>query len=70
MGEQVIHQLRPGETTPDTFCGMLLQNADEMEHIACVVQWKSGKTDVFQTMMTDGDVAWLRWVFDQEFRPD
>lgn len=65
-----IHNIRPGETTPQTFCGMLLEHSGEMEHIACVVQWKSGQTDVFQTSMNDGDVAWLRWVFDQEFRPD
>ena len=45
MGDNVLRQLRAGETTPQTFCGMLLENADEMEAIACVVTWKDGTTD-------------------------
>lgn len=70
MGKRIIEQLRPGETTPETFCAMLLQHADEMEHIVAVVQWNEGPAQVFQTTMTNRDLAWLRWVFDQEFRPD
>jgi hypothetical protein len=70
MGKRVIEQLYPNETTPETFCAMLLQHSDEMENIACVVDWKDGPTEVYQTTMNNRDVAWLRWVFMHEFNPE
>ena len=58
-----------GESTPPVFCAKLMEMSDEIENIACVVQYKDGKTHVFSNSMRGGDVAWLRWCFDQEFRP-
>lgn len=69
MGKRVIEQLHPGKTTPETFCAMLLQHADEIEDIAAVVHWKEGSTEIYQTTMTNEQVTWMRWVFDQDFRP-
>jgi len=66
----VIQQLRAGETTPKTFCGMLVEHSDEMKHIACVITYKDGTSAVFNTTMTDFEKAWMRWCFDQDFRPD
>jgi GH43 family beta-xylosidase len=70
MGRRIIEQLHPGKTTPETFCAMLLQHADEMENIVSVVEWKSGRTEIFQTTMNNRDVAWIRHVFIEDFKPD
>lgn len=70
MGERVIEQLHPGRTTPETFCAMLNQHSDEMQDIVAVVHWKDGSTDVFQTTIKHAQMAWMRWVFDQDFRPE
>lgn len=59
-----------GDTTPAVFCAKLSEVAEDIESIACVVQYKDGKTSVLSTTMPNGDIAWLRWVFDQEFRPE
>ena len=63
-----IHMLI-GHTTPTVFCAKLTEVADEIENIACVVKYKTGETHVFNTAMDDGEKAWFRWVFDQDFRP-
>lgn len=63
-----------GDTTPEVFCSQLMEMADQIENIVVVVKFKNdehglGETEVFNTVMTNGDKAWLRWVFDQDFRP-
>ena len=70
MSKRVLEQLHPGKTKPETFCAMLLEQSDEIEDIVAVVHWKSGSTDVFNTTMNHGQIAWMRWVFDQDFRPE
>jgi hypothetical protein len=59
-------------TSPKAFCGMLLEHSDDIEHIACVIQWKrdakgepSTLTNVAATQMTLIQAAWLKWVFNK-----
>lgn len=59
-----------GDATPPVFCAKLMEMSEDIEGIACVVKLKDGKTKVFNTNMTSGDMAWFRWVFDQDFRPE
>jgi hypothetical protein len=61
-------------TSPKTFCGMLLERADEIDHIACVIQWNrdaDGKettlTNIANTKMTLGQKAWMKYCFDDQF---
>lgn len=58
-----------GDTTPPVFCAKLTQVAEEMKHIAVVVEYKNGNTHVYHTAMTNGAKAWFRWIFDTQFRP-
>lgn len=58
-----------GDDTPAVFCARLLEAAEDIENIACVVEYKDGKTCVHSTTMNKGSLAWLRWIFDQDFRP-
>ena len=51
------------------FLQKLLDEADQIESLAVVVNWDNGSTAVYHTTMTNRDIAWLRWVFDQELRP-
>ena len=58
----------PGQrTSPPAFCGMLMEIAEEIENIACVVKYKNGEVNVFSTRMPLKEATLLRWVFDQEF---
>jgi hypothetical protein len=59
-----------GPTSIPVFCAKLTEIAENIEHIACVVQYKDQSTEVLSSHMSSGDVAWLRWVFDQDFRPE
>ena len=70
MSDRVVNQLFSGQTTPKTFCGMLVEQSDEIENIACVIHWKDGNTTIANTTMKNEDKAWFRWVFDQDFRPE
>lgn len=63
-------QMIKGDTNPVVFCAKLTEIADEIENMACVVQYKNGNTKTFSTAMKNGDLAWLHWCFDQDFRPD
>ena len=63
-------QMLKGETTPPVFCAKLTEIADDIDDIACVVLLNDGKTHVYHTTMNNGAITWLRWVFDQDFRPD
>ena len=65
-----IEQHPSSDTTPETFCAMLAEQGKQMKHIACVVLWDDDTTEVFNTKMKNSDIAWLRYVFDQDFRPD
>lgn len=74
LRRRVIRTLPGQKTSPRAFCGMLLELADDIEHIACVIQWKRNAqgepttfTNTASTEMTLGQAAWLRWIFDQEF---
>lgn len=58
-----------GESTPEVFCAKLMELSDEIVNIACVVQFKND-TLVFSNAMSNGNITWLRWVFDQNFRPE
>ena len=69
MTETKIRQHPASPTSVETFIAMLGELSDDIEHIACVVQYKNGQSEVFNTQMTSGNIAWLRWVFDQDFRP-
>ena len=69
MSSSKITMLK-GDTTPEVFCAKLLEMAGEIENVACVVLLKDSSTAVFSTAMSHGDTAWLRWVFDQDFRPE
>lgn len=59
-----------GYATPEVFCAKLTEVAEDVENIACIVQYKDGSSHVFSTTMSNGDIAWLRWVFMEEFKPD
>lgn len=59
-----------GNTTPPVFCAKLMEISKDIESIACVVKLKDGKTHIFNTTMSSGDMTWFRWVFDQDFRPE
>ncbi len=63
-------QMLKGNTTPPVFCAKLTEMADEIEYIVCAVQYKTGEASVFSTPMPNKDVAWLRWVLSQDFRPE
>lgn len=54
-------------TAPKTFAGILVEHGDEIQHIACVIQWKSGETTVNNTQVTLGEAAWLDYVFRRDF---
>ncbi len=62
-----IQQLH-GPMTPKTFCGVLVENADKIKHIACVVQWDDDddSTTVHSTQMTEANLAWLKHVFNED----
>jgi hypothetical protein len=62
-----VQQITGQATTPKTFAGVLVARADEIEHIACVIKWKSGDTTVNYVQMTLGDAAWLSYVFLRDF---
>ena len=64
-----IEMIKGTSTTPPVFCAKLMEGSDQMENIACVVQYKDGHTRVFSTDMKNVDVAWLRWCFDKDFQP-
>lgn len=70
MGSKIT--MIKGSSTPEVFCAQLLEMADKVEHIACVVQFKKeySSTEVFSTTMSSDSMTWLRWVFDQDFRPE
>ncbi len=58
----------PGQkTSAPAFCGMLMENADEIENIATVVKYKNGEVNVFSTYMPLKEATLLHWVFNQEF---
>ncbi len=62
-------------STPEVFCAKLMEVSCDIKNIAVVVSFKDsdnepGDTKVFSTKMKAVDVAWLRWCFDQDFRPD
>ena len=59
-----------GNTTPVVFCNKLMELSDDIEDIAVIVNFKDGGTQVFHTVMENTDIAWFRWIFDQEFRPE
>ena len=59
-----------GDSNPQVFCAKLTEVAEEIEHIACVIMWKNGKTSIANTAMKTIDIVWLRHVFDQDFHPD
>lgn len=64
-----------GVTTPEVFCAKLMEISNEIEHIAVVVTFKEtdngpASTSVFHTAMKNDEKAWVRWVFDQDFRPE
>lgn len=59
-----------GSSNPEVFCAKLMEVSDEIEHIACVVTWKNGKTTTANTAMKTGEIVWMRFVFDDEFHPD
>ena len=63
-------QMLKGDSTPPVFCAKLSEIADDIDDIACVVLLNDGETHVYHTAMKNGAIAWLRWVFDQDFRPD
>ena len=58
------------KTTPTVFCAKLMEVSDEIKDIACILNYKNGETHVFNTTMKNIDMAWFRWVFDQDFRPE
>lgn len=56
---------------------MLLERSDDIEHIACVIQWKrddqgreSTLTNIACTQMNLGQKAWMKHVFDEDFMRD
>jgi hypothetical protein len=60
-------------TSPNAFCAMLYAHAEDIEHIACVIQWKrnekgepSNLTTVAATQMTIAELVWLKHVFDAD----
>ncbi len=63
---QKIVMLR-GPSTPKVFAGHLVEHADDIEQIACVIQWKNGHTTVNSTSMQMVDAAWLDYVFRADF---
>lgn len=65
-----IHQLR-GPLAPPAFLSELLEHSTEIENIAVVVQWKNNdhRTNVYWTEMSNGDAAWLDYVFRTDFMP-
>lgn len=67
MGE--VHMIS-GDATPPVFCGKLMELSDEIEDIVCAVRFKDGTSRVFWTSMRTIDIVWLRWVLDQDFRPE
>ena len=67
MNESKI-QMISGNTTPQVFCAKLMEVSDDIKHIACVVAYKNGETHVFNTVMPNVDLAWLRYVFIEEFK--
>lgn len=68
MSRSKLQQIS-GPTTPKTFAGLLVEHADEIEHIAVVIQWKDKKktTRAYGTQMTLRDMAWLKYVFNDQF---
>lgn len=62
-----VQQISGQATTPKTFAGILVEHADEIEQIACVIHWKSGDTSVNWVQMTLGEAAWLNYVFARDF---
>jgi hypothetical protein len=69
-----IHTLPGQPTSPKAFCGMLVEHADDIEHIACVIQWKrdvkgepTNLTNVAATEMPLINAVWLKHVFDLEW---
>ena len=64
-----VHMIK-GSSTPPVFCAKLMEASEDIKHIACVVNFKDGESHVFYTSMKNKDRAWLRWVFDQDFRPE
>ena len=59
-----------GNVTPAVFCASLMEVSDDIQDIACIINYKNGETHVFNTTMKNIDMAWFRWVFNQDFRPD
>lgn len=64
-----FHSLH-GDSNPHIFCAKLTEVADDIKHIACVISWKDGTTNIANTAMKTIDIVWLRYVFDQDFHPD
>ena len=63
-------QMIAGDTTPTVFCSRLMEVSDDIEDIAVILNFKNGETHIFNTSMKHKEMAWFRWVFDQDFRPE
>ena len=59
----------PGQvTTPEIFVGALMDSAHKIKSIACVIEWDDGQTNTCHTPMDNMGRAWLRAVFNHEFK--
>ena len=67
MRSKIVNTIPGQNTSPKAFAGMLVENADRIEHMACVIHWKDGVTNTANTVMTLGDAAWLDYIFREDF---
>jgi len=64
-----IHQIPNQPASPETILAQLMEFSDQIKNIVIVAMPHKGPTEVFYNQMRDGDIAWIRWCVDQDFRP-
>ncbi len=69
MRDSKICMLKGVPTTPVVFAAWLLEQSENIEHIAAVIQWKKEQvTNVAHTTMSNSERAWMAAVFNDEFK--
>ncbi len=67
-----VLEFKPRANSVENFITSLAEHKDDIDSIAAVVKWKDheakpGTTQVYWTATTNGDAAWLDYVFRADF---
>lgn len=64
-----VKQFPKSKTSPEAVVEFLQEVLSDVETIACVVKLKEDKTLIAASTMSSEQMTWLRFVFDEGFKP-